>query len=80
LQTIIRNLSGLTRRQAEQIIIDTVADDHRFDADDINSILARKRQCLQHDGILEYVETPVDLNEIGGLNALKHWLGSGTMR
>ncbi|MHC4444919.1 MAG: AAA family ATPase [Planctomycetota bacterium] len=74
LQTIIRNLRGLTRRQVEQIIVDVVADDRRFDADDINRILARKRQALQHGGLLEYVESPISLSEIGGLRRLKHWL------
>lgn len=74
LQTIIRNLRGLTRRQAERIILDTVVDDRRFDEHDINTVLARKRQALHHGGLLEYVETPVDLSEIGGLRRLKHWL------
>ena len=74
LQTIIRNLRGLTRTQAEQIIIDAVSTDRVFDARDINSILAQKRQRLQEDGLLSYIETPVDLSEIGGLHNLKRWL------
>jgi ATP-dependent 26S proteasome regulatory subunit len=74
LRTVIRNLQGLTRRQAEQIILDTVSEDHRFDASDINTVLARKRQLLHNAGLLEYIETPVDLNEIGGLRRLKSWL------
>lgn len=74
LKTIIRNLRGLTRRQARQIILDAVAEDRRFDASDINTVLARKRQMLQGDGLLEYIEVPVDLNEIGGLARLKAWL------
>jgi SpoVK/Ycf46/Vps4 family AAA+-type ATPase len=74
LQTIIRNLRGLTRRQAEQIIMDTIAEDRRFHADDINTVLAHKRQRLGQGGILEYIEAPVDLSSIGGLNNLKRWL------
>ena len=73
-QTIIRNLRGLTRRQAEHIIIDCVAEDRRFDESDINTILARKRQAIHGGGLLQYVETPVDLDEIGGLRRLKAWL------
>src|SRR5262245_10115771 len=34
-QTMLRNLSGLTRRQAEQIIVDSVIDDRLLDARDI---------------------------------------------
>ncbi|HWB19083.1 MAG TPA: AAA family ATPase [Phycisphaerales bacterium] len=74
LQTIIRNLRGLTRRQAEQVIITTATDDHRFDSADINSVLAEKRRLLQQGGVLEFVQTPVDLGEVGGLHNLKKWL------
>ncbi len=73
-RTAIRNLRGLTRRQAEQIIVDCVVEDRRFDAEDINTIIARKRQALSGAGLLQYVETPVDLGEIGGLRNLKRWL------
>lgn len=74
LRTIIRNLRGLTRRQAEQIIIEAVMDDMCFNAEDINRMLAAKRRALQGRGLLEYVEAPVDLGEIGGLRRLKSWL------
>ena len=73
-KTVIRNLRGLSRRQIESIIIDCVADDHRFDKDDINHVLAGKRRTLGGEGLLEFVETPVDTDEIGGLRRLKAWL------
>jgi ATP-dependent 26S proteasome regulatory subunit len=74
LQTIIRNLRGLTRRQIAQIVGETVAEDRRFDEADVHFVLTRKRQTLQQGGLLEYIETPVDLSAIGGLGRLKHWL------
>jgi SpoVK/Ycf46/Vps4 family AAA+-type ATPase len=74
LRTVIRNLRGLTGRQAQQIIIDTVSEDLCFNSDDINRILAGKRQVIHSGGLLEYIETPVDLKQIGGLKRLKHWL------
>jgi len=74
LETIVRNLRGLTRRQAERIIIDTVADDRRFDDNDINRVIASKRQMIQRGGLLEYIQTPLDLSEIGGMRRLKKWL------
>ncbi len=74
LQTIIRNLRGLTRRQAEQIIVEAVAEDRRFDEQDINHVLAAKRRALHQEGLLEYVEVPVSADEIGGLRRLKRWL------
>ncbi len=74
LPIIIRNLKGLSRTQAYQVIIDAVAEDHRFHMGDINTILSRKRQMIQKGGLLEYVESPTNLDEIGGLKRLKHWL------
>lgn len=74
LDTIVRNLRGLTRRQAEQIIIDTVVEDRRFDDNDINTVFASKRRMIQRGGLLEYIETPLDLSEIGGMRHLKRWL------
>ena len=74
LRIVIRNLRGLTRRQARQVITEAVLDDSRFDENDINHILAAKRRTLRSGGLLEYVETPVDLSEIGGLKKLKSWL------
>jgi len=72
--TIIRNLRGLTRRQAERIIIDTVADDRHFDDNDINVVIASKRRMIQRGGLLEYIKTPLELSEIGGMVRLKKWL------
>ncbi|HEY8748329.1 MAG TPA: AAA family ATPase [Tepidisphaeraceae bacterium] len=75
LTAIVKNLCGLSRRQCKQVIYDSVFDDRRFDASDINRILAEKRRAIGSDGVLEYVESPVSLEEIGGLNHLKSWLG-----
>ena len=74
LNTIIRNLQGLTRQQAQRVIVDSVCDHSRLDASDVNSILAGKRRALGGAGMLQYVESPVDLAEVGGLNQLKHWV------
>jgi len=74
LQTIIRNLRGLSARQARQVVLDSVSDDNRFDISDINKILAGKRKLLQGMALLEFIQSPVDLSQIGGLVNLKQWL------
>ena len=74
LNAVVRNLRGLTRRQAERIIIDTVARDKSFTDDDINVVIASKRAILQRGALLEYIRTPLDLQEIGGMRRLKEWL------
>jgi MoxR-like ATPase len=74
LATVVRNLRGLSPRQVRQIIVDCIAMDLRFDDRDINAVLARKRQALSGTGLLDYVEAPTNLDEIGGLCKLKDWL------
>ena len=74
LDAVVRNLRGLTRRQAARIIRETAMEKQRFSDDEINDILGGKRRFIQRDGLLEYIQTPLDLTEIGGMNTLKTWL------
>jgi len=74
-QMIVKNLAGLPLRHVEQIVRDVVAQDRKFDGDDLNHVLAHKRQLMSHDGMLEFVESPRTLDEVGGLGKLKAWLG-----
>ena len=84
LKSIIRNLQGLSRQQAELVIIDTVSDERRLSRDDVATVLAHKRDLLHRDGLLGCVNTPTDLSEVGGLRRLKNWLSvrraAGTAR
>ena len=74
LEIIVRNLRGLSRRQAERIILDTICEDRCFDDADIDIVIASKRQMIQRGGLLEHIRTPRNLNEIGGMRRLKKWL------
>lgn len=74
LTAVVRNLCGLSRRQARQIILDTVCDDRRFDVADVHTILAQKRNHLQGSGLLDFIEAPTSIDEIGGLRRMKFWL------
>ncbi|MGP1347588.1 MAG: AAA family ATPase [Phycisphaerales bacterium] len=74
LDSIVRNLRGLTRRQAEHAIRATVVDDNRFDASDVNVVLEVKRRLMASSGALSAVDAPADLSQIAGLRTLKRWL------
>jgi ATP-dependent 26S proteasome regulatory subunit len=74
LDTIIRTLSGLSRRQIESILTEVVAEDRRLDEQDIRRLLAAKRRALRTEGVLEFVEAPASLDRVGGLKTLKAWL------
>lgn len=74
LAAMIRNLRGLSARQARQLIYDVTVSDKRLDDSDVNEIIAGKRRLLESDGVLEYVEAPLTMEEIGGMAGLKEWL------
>lgn len=76
LDAILQNLQGLTRRQAREAVIDCVAMDRRIDAEDIRSIIQFKKRVLRGVGVLDPVESPTTLDEIGGLKNLKAWLNA----
>ncbi len=75
LRSIVKNLRGLSRRMIRGIIQSCVSENGRFESTDLNHVLAAKRRALHADGLLEYIETPADLSQVGGLNRLKAWLG-----
>jgi len=74
LNAIVRNLQGLSRSQARRVLTDAICEDCRLDEHDVNAVLAGKRKALSGAGMLQYVESPVDLNEVGGLEKLKQWV------
>lgn len=71
---VLKNLRGLRRRQIERVLHEAVAVDNKLTDNDINRILAAKRRMLSGGGMLEFVESPASLDEIGGLTRLKAWL------
>ncbi|MBX3354606.1 MAG: AAA family ATPase [Phycisphaeraceae bacterium] len=77
LDAMVRALGGLTRRQAERVVLACVAEDDRLDASDLDRLVALKRNALgELGGVLEFVQAPIALDEIGGLGKLKQWLAS----
>lgn len=74
LDSLVGNLRGLTRQQARQAVFDAVARDRLLNAADIINVMKFKRRVLSKTGLLEQVEAPASMDEIGGLVVLKKWL------
>ncbi len=72
--SLVKNLRGLTRAQASQVIADVAVEDDAFDAKDVQNVLTRKRKLLHTAGLLDYVDVPVSLEDVAGVPALKRWL------
>lgn len=72
-EALVENLRGLSRRQIRQLVSEISADG-RLTEDDLDRVQRGKRQLLKEAGVLEFIDAPTSLNEIGGLAKLKSWL------
>jgi hypothetical protein len=74
LDAIVKNLLGLTRRHAREVIRDCIVRDHKLDITDLPTIVLAKRRLVESSGVLEFVDSPASMDQIGGLANLKSWL------
>jgi ATP-dependent 26S proteasome regulatory subunit len=72
---LVANLRGLTRRQVRQIVAE-IASDGRLTDCDLDQVQRSKRALLESAGVLEFIEAPTTLDDIGGLSRLKDWLSA----
>jgi hypothetical protein len=74
--SLARALTGLTLVEAERELMALAVADGRLDGHDIAAALADKATLLNTDGVLEVVAGDrIRLADLGGLHALKRWLG-----
>ncbi|HYE63276.1 MAG TPA: AAA family ATPase [Phycisphaerales bacterium] len=74
LGAMVQHLRGLDRRHVEELIRGVVLDDKALNADDLARLVRAKRERIGSRGVLEFVDAPAALDEIGGLDRLKTWL------
>ncbi|NNF89193.1 MAG: AAA family ATPase [Acidimicrobiia bacterium] len=73
---LVAAVRGISLREAEQLIQQAAFRDGQFTGGDIADVRRAKAELLSADGILELVEAEVGtLDQVGGLDGLKHWLG-----
>lgn len=65
---------GLTMQEAENAFALAMVNDGKLDKDDIKIILEEKMQVIRKTGMLEYVQSDLGIDDIGGLDNLKRWL------
>jgi len=72
LESFARALQGLTHTE----IINSVASCFtHMNKLDVNKLLSDKRQLIRKSDILEYIDTPVGMEDVGGLDIAKQYLG-----
>jgi ATP-dependent 26S proteasome regulatory subunit len=65
---------GLSAQRVRQLAARALARRGRLSADDLAEVLEEKRQAIAKTELLEYCPTEATPADIGGLDALKHWL------
>jgi len=65
---------GLTMQEVENAFAHAMVEDGRISIDDLDVIFGEKNQVIRKTGILEFVKSDIRLEDIGGLENLKHWL------
>ena len=74
-EKLIKAALGLTLQEAENAFARAMVDDGRLDSTDLEIILEEKSQIIKKIGILEFIESDIDIREdVGGLENLKSWL------
>jgi hypothetical protein len=74
IDAMVKNLRGLTRQQARAAVMEAIANDRSLTDADVAAVMRFKRQQISKTGLLEFVEAPTSLDQIGGLGKLKAWL------
>ncbi|TCS96605.1 AAA family ATPase [Hazenella coriacea] len=65
---------GLTLQEAENAFARALVEDGTLSISDVQLILEEKSQVIKKSGILEFIQTDIQLADVGGLQNLKHWL------
>ena len=71
-EELINAVTGLTLQEAQTALSKSLVDDHKWD---IDLILEEKQQIIKKSGNLEYFNSPVSMDDVGGLKNLTRWIG-----
>ncbi len=74
LDRLIKNLSGLTYKDAKRLIRNAIMDDNALSESDLPDVMDAKYSLLNKDNILSFEYDTASFSEIGGMNRLKEWL------
>jgi hypothetical protein len=71
---LVQALSGMTIRQARQVLAYAALEDGKLTACDVDRIVHRKAQIIREGGVLDYFPLQENRAELGGFAGLKQWL------
>ncbi len=71
---LARALLGLTLDESRHAVRRAIARDKRLDQGSMPALLEEKRLLVNRTGVIEFIPTHLDIDDIGGLDFLKKWL------
>ncbi len=73
-EKLVKAALGLTLSEAENAFAHAAVERNRLDESDVRIIQEEKCQIIKKTGILEYIESDLNIQDVGGLDNLKSWL------
>jgi len=73
-ESLVKAAVGLTLQEAENAFARAMVDNGCLDVQDVDLVLEEKSQVIKKNDLLEYVDSTVNINDVGGLENLKKWL------
>ncbi|MCC7492632.1 MAG: AAA family ATPase [Fimbriimonadaceae bacterium] len=74
LEVLTKACQGMSLTRLEQVVQMSLAERGTLDESIIDRVLEEKRQAVRRTGVLEFINSDDDLDDIGGLHGLKSWL------
>lgn len=71
---LMPSLKGLTRYEIDRMLDMAMSSNGTLTAEDQTMILQHKKQMVKKSGLLELIDTPENIDSIGGMQALKNYL------
>lgn len=73
-EKLMPSLKGMTSFEIDRMLDMAMSSNGSLSAEDTEMILRQKKQMVKKSGLLELIDTPENLDSIGGLDALKKYL------
>lgn len=69
-----KTAQGLTLQEAENAFARAMVERKQLTIDELDIIMDEKCQVIKKTGILEFIKSDLKMEDVGGLENLKHWL------
>ncbi|NND64631.1 MAG: AAA family ATPase [Gammaproteobacteria bacterium] len=74
IEMLVDNIGGLNSKEAERLARNAIFDDGVICQNDVATVMEKKYQLLNQQGLLAYEYETISTNDIGGMARFKDWL------